>query len=307
MIAIERLLEAVGGEDPCGPNLEYDASFTELERIAKGRAEQQIGTTVTEAEEPNWKDVAEKGGTILESTKDLRVAVHLAKALLKLRGFAGAKDGLSIIAGFVEKYWDRVHPQLDPDDDNDPTMRINVIAALSDSAAYLGWLRMAPIVEARGLGAFNLRHVDIAAGEQTPAEGETSTDQSSIDVSLAGDGVFPPAIAVSPDSMLAGLNSGEATSRVLRVENQGASDLVYQIAAQGISGPAPRTSAARSSRTPPEPFPPAGDPAHPEAHPSAEALRASAGPSPSSSCEGTPPSIARARSVSFTRPVPPPH
>src|SRR5688572_28000844 len=106
MIATERLLESVKPDEPCGPNLEYDAAFTELERIAKGRAEQQIGTTVTEAEEPNWKEVAEKGAKLLESTKDLRVGVHLAKALLRTGGFAGARDGLAILAGMVQKYWD---------------------------------------------------------------------------------------------------------------------------------------------------------------------------------------------------------
>ena len=46
--------QPIAGEDPCGPNLEYDAQFAALERAAVGKPEQQIGTTIVKAEDPDW-------------------------------------------------------------------------------------------------------------------------------------------------------------------------------------------------------------------------------------------------------------
>jgi type VI secretion system protein ImpA len=184
MTGFERLLEAASTEPPCGPNLEYDAGYLELLRLARGRPEQQIGDTVTEAEEPDWRAVAAKAGELLESTKDIRIALLLTKASLRTRGFLGFADGLQVLAGLLERYWEHVHPQLDPDDDHDPTMRINVLADLTD-ASVLGWVRTTPLVTARGLGSFNLRDVMIANGEIPAPEGEKPAESSSIEAAFS--------------------------------------------------------------------------------------------------------------------------
>jgi type VI secretion system protein ImpA len=172
MIDVEGLLAAVSTDQPCGPNLEYDKAFGELERIAQFKPEQQMGDTVVAAEAPDWRQVEKQATQLLASTKDLRVALHLVKAALNNDGFVGFAGGLAVFRGLVERYWDAVHPQLDPDDDNDPTMRINILAELCDSATVLHWVRTAPLVSARALGRFCLRDVAIAAGEQPPSGGE---------------------------------------------------------------------------------------------------------------------------------------
>src|SRR5262245_7097487 len=122
---MEAFLAAVTPEDPSGPNLEYDGAFTELERIAQGKPEQQIGDTVVPAEEPDWKAVEAQSSDILLRSKDLRVAAHLTRARLHTGGLIGFSEGLALLRGLVEGYWDAVHPRLDPDDGNDPTMRVN--------------------------------------------------------------------------------------------------------------------------------------------------------------------------------------
>jgi serine/threonine protein phosphatase PrpC len=43
VLDIETLLAAIPDSPPCGPNLEYDLLFKELERIAEGTPEQQLG------------------------------------------------------------------------------------------------------------------------------------------------------------------------------------------------------------------------------------------------------------------------
>src|SRR5579871_1021869 len=93
---VETLLTAVAGSDPCGADLEYDPAFVELDRAAQGKPEQQIGSTIIPAEPPDWKIVARQGIELFPRTKDLRIAAHLAKALLYTEGLKGFADGLTV-------------------------------------------------------------------------------------------------------------------------------------------------------------------------------------------------------------------
>ena len=89
--------------------------------------EQQIGNTIVPAVEPEWRDVRIASLALAERSKDLRVLVHLTTALLKTEGLTGLRDGLQLLKGTVEQYWDTVYPRLDPDDDNDPMERMNIL------------------------------------------------------------------------------------------------------------------------------------------------------------------------------------
>jgi len=53
-IDVESLAAEISPDAPCGANLEYDAALSELERIAQGKPEQQMGDTVIAAEEPDF-------------------------------------------------------------------------------------------------------------------------------------------------------------------------------------------------------------------------------------------------------------
>src|SRR5947207_2381665 len=127
-IDVDALLGPTSADPPCGPDLEYDRDFVELERMAQGKPERQLGEVVTPAEPPEWKQVGQQARALMGRTKDLRVAAHLTKALLRTAGLAGFADGMHLVRGLIERYWDGVHPRLDPDD-NDPTMRVNALAA----------------------------------------------------------------------------------------------------------------------------------------------------------------------------------
>ncbi len=175
---VESLLAEVSAESPCGEDLTYDPAYMELERIAQGTPEQQVGDTVVEAEEPNWRDVRDQAMELLGRTKDIRVAVYLTLAQLQMEGVPGLRDGLALLRGLVEQYWDEFYPQLDPDDDYDPTERMNIVAQLSpppevfdDPMKFKARLRQAPLADSRQLGQYGLRHILIARGDMTPPEG----------------------------------------------------------------------------------------------------------------------------------------
>ena len=173
MIDVAVSLKPIHPDSPCGENLEYDAAFGEMERSAIGKPEQQFGDKIIPAEEPNWRDVSRNAAGLLGRTKDLRAAVLLARAELAVSGLISFGAVLELIRGYVELYWDTVYPQLDPDDDHDPALRVNTLESLCDEDATLDLFRLTPLVSSRTVGRFNLRDIAVADGEVKAATGVT--------------------------------------------------------------------------------------------------------------------------------------
>lgn len=186
-IDINKLLEKISEEMPCGESLEYDSALQALENSATVKPAQEFGDTVVPAEEPDWSKVKSQAIELLLRTKDLHiVATYLAPALIHTEGFPGCSQALSLIQGYLEQYWESVHPQLDPDDELDPIGRTNAISALSDVQTAVHSLRRAPLIQAQGIGIFSLRDIDIASGkisQRKDEEGEPPT-QALIDGAL---------------------------------------------------------------------------------------------------------------------------
>jgi len=181
-IDVEALLKEVSADAPCGDNLEYDPGYGELERLCAGKPEQQFGDTIIPAEEPDWAAVKRQAVALAERTKDLRVAATLVRALVQTHGYVGLCDAAALIRGYVEKYWATVHPQLDPDDGNDPTLRVNTLVSLCDADTTVRMLKRAPLVSSRSLGRFSLFDWAIAHGElPAPAGMESPPAAASIE------------------------------------------------------------------------------------------------------------------------------
>ncbi len=136
---IERALAEVLINPPCGPNLDYNEEFLELETMTR-----PVTTPLTTGERvprPDWKWVELSSVSLLDRSKDLRIAVIVVRAWVFLHGVAGLAAGLGLVLSLLERYWSCVHPQLDPEDNNDPTMRINSLAALTHHEWLLADLR----------------------------------------------------------------------------------------------------------------------------------------------------------------------
>ena len=162
---LEALLQARGDDEPSGEDLEYDPAFTELELAAQPGEEKQAGDQILAAEEPDYKEVAAKALAVMERSHDLRAGVFLALANVRLKGFPGFAEATDYIRGCLEQHWDTCHPQLDADDDNDPTMRVNAVLALADPDTILRGARLAPLTESKTFGRLSLRDIAVAEGE----------------------------------------------------------------------------------------------------------------------------------------------
>jgi type VI secretion system protein ImpA len=175
---VEKLLQPIPGDSPCGPDLSSHPRFDELETILKGKPEVDIGSVVKPAEPPEWGLLEKACIDYLGASKHLRVAVMLCCAMLKTRGLPGFRDGLQVLRGLLEGFWDSVHPLLDPDDGNDPLMRLNIVGVITAprSSYSLGWLQIvdglhgAPLCRPRGAPPITL-DVLLAAAARKPDEG----------------------------------------------------------------------------------------------------------------------------------------
>lgn len=178
---MDELLKSFGDDAPSGENLEYEKVFADLLLAAQPGEEKQIGESVIEAEPPKDSDVIEAAMAVLEQSHDLRAAVYLAEAELRSNGYEGFAKVTGYMRGCLEEFWDSCHPQLDDEDDDDPTMRVNTILGLTDSNGVLRALRNAPLTLSQAFGRVTLRDIAVADGEATPREGaENILDQTAI-------------------------------------------------------------------------------------------------------------------------------
>ena len=173
-INIDKLLEPVSDETACGDDLEYDPDFGELERAAQGKEAHVMGEKEIAAEPPDWNEVFDAAEALLLRTKDLRVASYLAHASLNLHGIPGLAAGLKLVNDMAHRYWDEVHPQLDAEDDNDPTLRVNSLLDLNSANGFVGSLDHAVLVSSRSLGKFSMRHIRLSKGEISLPQGDDS-------------------------------------------------------------------------------------------------------------------------------------
>lgn len=174
------MLPDLAPDHPAGENLEFDPAFAELERLAAGKPEQQYGTTIVPAEEPEWRNVIAAATALMERTYDLRVMTHLATARLHDQGMAAYADTLAVVQEAVQARWDAVHPQLDPEDDLDPTLRANALLGLAAPLRVLRFLRDMPLARSPRAGTVCWRDVAVAAGTMEPPAGAARLTDATI-------------------------------------------------------------------------------------------------------------------------------
>ncbi len=174
---IQKLLQPISADQPCGPDLSYDGRFAELETILKGKPEIDFGNIKKPAEPPDWRQLQEKSAEFLQQTKHLRGATMFCCSLLRTTGLVGFRDGLQLIHGLLERYWPNLYPSLDPEDNNDPTYRLNVLGALtaprgsvSGWLTFLDYLYTTPVCQPKGAAPLTFDQLQAAKLRQPGAE-----------------------------------------------------------------------------------------------------------------------------------------
>lgn len=201
MLEVEALLRPALSEPPSGPNLQYSAQYTNLERVAAGKPERQVGGTIVPAEPPDWRGLIEQGTAVLAASKDLRVAAMMTRALVEVAGFEGLADGLALVRGLIDRYWDTLHPQLDHEDGNDPTFRVNAMAALTHRE-MLNAIRAAPLVVSKAFGTVTLKALEAANARPADKKPASPGDGKSAAPAAPSAGTLEAAFQEAPHESL---------------------------------------------------------------------------------------------------------
>lgn len=173
-IDIQHLLRPVSALDPCGPNLEYAPEFAALEQAALGTPDRQMGSAVLAGQAPDARAALERAAALFSQTKDLRVAVHWQRALLGASGLTAFLEGLGAVRELLARFWDHIHPLIDPEDDPTGTARANAMVALA-APDLLFELRRTPLFLSRASGPVCLEDLldatrEASSGPATSAE-----------------------------------------------------------------------------------------------------------------------------------------
>lgn len=173
------LLAPISPDNPCGEWLRHDRVYAQ---VSEARREDDPSLPQGIWEQPqkraDWALVEQLCTEALaHRSKDLQLAAWLTEAWLRLRGLAGLVDGLQLITGLLEQYWDGLHPRLAADD---LEYRLAPFAWLNKhGAAALGSVQLATGVTPDGrlytLMEWDrvLRNEQLAAPPQSPPRNGT--------------------------------------------------------------------------------------------------------------------------------------
>lgn len=183
----EDLLQPIPGDNPAGSELRYESVY---DQIKEARREDDPTLPQGDWERPlktaDFRAVLElTQEAIATRSKDLQLAAWLCEALLREEGFPGFLQGLELIRGLVETFWEHVYPELEDGDAEFRAMPLQWLGGKSLDLAvktvslndrghtYLDYL------EAQALGTEDEAVNDKAraAREEALAAGKTSPEQ----------------------------------------------------------------------------------------------------------------------------------
>jgi len=113
----EGLLNPIAGDNPSGKTLRYDPVY---DKIREARREEDVlpqGDWSREVKKSDYPLVIKLATEALSTkSKDLQLAAWLTEAVMFRDHVAGLREGLDLLRGFMETFWDTLYPEIDDGD-----------------------------------------------------------------------------------------------------------------------------------------------------------------------------------------------
>src|SRR5580698_3600656 len=111
------LLNPIPGDNPSGKTLRYDPVY---DKIREARREDDLlpqGEWSREVKKADFPLVIKLASEALATkSKDLQLAAWLTEAVMFRDHIAGLREGLDLLRGFMETFWDTLYPEIDEGD-----------------------------------------------------------------------------------------------------------------------------------------------------------------------------------------------
>lgn len=146
VVDVGSILTPIEGESPSGENLRYVGTYDEIIEARRQEDTLNQGAWQTDVKMRDFAEVIRIAVPALQTrTKDLQLGVWLAEALAKQHGLVGLRDGLQILAGLQDHFWETLFPEIE---DGDMDGRANAISWFDEAGAMAA--KQAPITAGDG-------------------------------------------------------------------------------------------------------------------------------------------------------------
>jgi type VI secretion system ImpA family protein len=112
-LTLEELLAPVPGEDPCGADLTYAPERYEIEQAFERPVSVDANGQTAAAADVDWRRILRLIEDQSRLTKDVWLAVYMARAGVLSGSLETTQTGVGYLAGLLETYWPGVHPKLE--------------------------------------------------------------------------------------------------------------------------------------------------------------------------------------------------
>lgn len=134
-LSLEELLNAM--EDGSGEDLSFSLLFDEIKEARRADAAYlPQGDWQKELKQSDWAEVIKLSAQALrEQSKDLQLSGWLTEGLAHRNGFEGIHFGMNLTQELLDRFWDTLHPQLDPEPD-ERIARLNWLISTLTEVVY---------------------------------------------------------------------------------------------------------------------------------------------------------------------------
>jgi type VI secretion system protein ImpA len=134
VIDLEILLAPIASENPSGEFLQYSGVYDEIREARRADDNLSQGTWQRELKVADWRQVVKLSTAALQTqSKDLQIGAWLTEALVKEHGFAGMRDGLKLMCGLHENFWETLFPEIE---EGDLEARANALEFMDRQASF---------------------------------------------------------------------------------------------------------------------------------------------------------------------------
>ena len=204
-IDLDALLKPIPGDNPAGADLRYHKLTEEIKEARRKEEDLELGVWKREVKTADYDKVVKLSREALgKHSKDLQIASWMTEALTALDGVPGLLQGLQLLRGLLETYWDTLYPLIEePGDEEFRAAHLNLVGT-----QFTLMLLDTPITQA----GFTVAHYEQSKKVPSEAEAKNAGDKAAVRQEAIDEGRVTPeefegALRETPAEFFAGLKS----------------------------------------------------------------------------------------------------